>query len=373
MNLPIARVSERRTLLWVAALALAGTGACESKPLQNDAGPGAGGSSAGGSSAGGRGGAPDDAGACTIDEPLFCLPGSGATVDTCGDFLMTPTCAGGQWVCPPGTGVPTRCRCPGLGSPICVCTNDGWQCGSGGTGGGGGTSGTGGHGGGGGTGGAGGAGGSSSGGTSGGCALPQQYCGVSSGGTCSDVGMPATCQAGTWVCPPGTVNNTSCLCPGSPPLPGCFCTSTGWRCGSGGSFGHGGAGGQGGGAGTFGSGGDGGSRGGTGGGSGGAGGNGGASGAGGNGVACSAVTTLDACDARPDCHSVFNDPHNCACAALGCCARFARCADGDRARCAETPTACDALTPYCESPYTVGYTPTCYEGCVRISECGTVP
>ena len=36
---------------------------------------------------------------------------------------------------------------------------------------------------------------------------------------------------------------------------------------------------------------------------------------------------------------------NCACDGLGCCARFARCADGDRARCTGGAIACDALTP----------------------------
>lgn len=353
MNLPITRAIERRALLWVAAIALAGAGACESK-LQPDGGPGAGGSSAGGASASSRGGAPGDAGVCPSNETLFCLPGSGATVDYCGDFLMAATCSGGQWVCPPGTGVPTRCRCPGLNPGMCVCTSDGWQCGGGGAGAGG-TSGAGGYGGYAGTGGAVGAGGSAGGSTGVDCSHPQQYCGVASP-TCSS-GMPATCEANVWVCPPGTVNITSCLCPTL--LPGCFCTSLGARCGDGGSPGRGGTGGKGGGAGTVG---------------GGGGSSGGADGgAGGTGGACSAVTTLEACDARSDCHSVFTDPHNCACLALGCCARFSRCADGDCARCAETQTVCDALTPYCESPYTVSYTQTCYEGCVRTTECGPVP
>jgi hypothetical protein len=357
---------ERRLLLWAAVTTLAGAGSCGSKPLQPDGGPGAGGSSVGGSRAGGTsgsggvggGGAAGDGGACTpSDGTVFCLPGSGATVDTCGDLLTPASCVGGQWVCSPGTGVPTRCRCPGLNTLMCVCTSDGWQCETGGTGGGAGTGGRGGN------AGAGGASGSSgSGGTGGGCGLPQQGCAVSSGGICSDALTPATCQAGAWVCPPGTVNATTCVCTGAP-RPGCFCTTTGWRCGSGGNQGHGGTGGQGGGAGA---------GGGTGGGSGGAaGGNAGAGGstggAGGNSAACSAVATLDACEARSDCHSVFTDPHNCACAALGCCARFSRCADG-KARCT-SGIGCEMLTPYCESPYVVSYTPTCYEGCVRATAC----
>jgi hypothetical protein len=85
------------------------------------------------------------------------------------------------------------------------------------------------------------------------------------------------------------------------------------------------------------------------------------------------VTTQAACDTRTDCHSVFEDPHNCACAALGCCARFARCADGDRARCTPGAAICTVVPPYCEQPYVVSYVNTCYEGCVRATECMPVP
>ena len=100
---------------------------------------------------------------------------------------------------------------------------------------------------------------------------------------------------------------------------------------------------------------------------------GGGGGAGGTGVACADVTTQAVCDTRSDCHSVFEDPHNCACAALGCCARFARCADGDRARCTNPGVACERVMPYCEQPYVVSYTGTCYEGCARATECMPVP
>lgn len=87
-------------------------------------------------------------------------------------------------------------------------------------------------------------------------------------------------------------------------------------------------------------------------------------------VPCGQVTTKDACEARPDCHSVFVDPHSCACLALGCCAQFSRCADGDLATC-KPPAgiACDAAVPYCESPYVVSYTSACYEGCVQAKDC----
>jgi hypothetical protein len=86
---------------------------------------------------------------------------------------------------------------------------------------------------------------------------------------------------------------------------------------------------------------------------------------------CSQVTTLDACEARSDCHSVFVDPGICDCIAVGCCAHFSACADGDRARCAAPATlACKAPTPFCESPaYVVAYTNVCYEGCVQSKDC----
>jgi len=84
---------------------------------------------------------------------------------------------------------------------------------------------------------------------------------------------------------------------------------------------------------------------------------------------CAQVTTKDACEARTDCHSVFVDPHNCTCAALGCCAQFSRCADGDKAMCKATGLACGAATPYCEGPYVISYTAVCFEGCVQSTDC----
>jgi len=89
-----------------------------------------------------------------------------------------------------------------------------------------------------------------------------------------------------------------------------------------------------------------------------------------SGTACGQVTTQAECDARTDCHSVFTDPHNCGCAAIGCCARFSRCADGALANCNDSNVSCDAATPYCESPaYVVSYSGFCYEGCVRAADC----
>jgi hypothetical protein len=109
---------------------------------------------------------------------------------------------------------------------------------------------------------------------------------------------------------------------------------------------------------------------------GGAGGSGGLSGSGGADAGapdasggCALATTADECDARPGCHSVFFDPHNCRCAQVGCCARFSRCADGQLALCNSTNLACLIQQPYCEGPYVVSYAGSCYEGCVRMTAC----
>lgn len=85
--------------------------------------------------------------------------------------------------------------------------------------------------------------------------------------------------------------------------------------------------------------------------------------------ACTAATTLAACDARVGCHPVFVDPQTCGCASLGCCAHFSRCADGDLAQCANAGIGCTIAAPHCEGPYVIGYSGVCYEGCVRASEC----
>jgi hypothetical protein len=84
---------------------------------------------------------------------------------------------------------------------------------------------------------------------------------------------------------------------------------------------------------------------------------------------CAAATTKETCEARPDCHSVFVDDRACACAGLGCCARFSRCADGASAVCKAPPITCDAVAPHCEGPYVVAYSDSCYEGCVQSSDC----
>jgi hypothetical protein len=86
-------------------------------------------------------------------------------------------------------------------------------------------------------------------------------------------------------------------------------------------------------------------------------------------VPCAQATTKDACEARPDCHSVFVDGRDCGCAALGCCTRFSRCADGGAAVCKAPAISCDAATPYCEGPFVVSYSGSCYEGCVQATDC----
>jgi hypothetical protein len=88
---------------------------------------------------------------------------------------------------------------------------------------------------------------------------------------------------------------------------------------------------------------------------------------------CAEVLTFDECEARADCHSVFEDPGTCGCGSVGCCARFDRCADGDTADCQEASVQCDALTPFCDNPaYVVSVAGTCYEGCVDPKDCAPV-
>ena len=85
--------------------------------------------------------------------------------------------------------------------------------------------------------------------------------------------------------------------------------------------------------------------------------------------ACALATTVDECDARAGCHSVFVDPGNCRCAALGCCAHFSRCADAAQALCKDNGLLCTMAQPHCEGPYVIGFASGCYEGCVRMTAC----
>ena len=87
-----------------------------------------------------------------------------------------------------------------------------------------------------------------------------------------------------------------------------------------------------------------------------------------NGSTCAQATTAAACDASADCHSVFQDPGTCGCAAPGCCAKFQRCSAGKKANC-KGPVACLVAQPFCEAPYVLSYINACYEGCVRATDC----
>jgi hypothetical protein len=83
---------------------------------------------------------------------------------------------------------------------------------------------------------------------------------------------------------------------------------------------------------------------------------------------CGQVTTRTECDGRNDCHSVFVDPGNCGCAALGCCAKFSRCADGASAKCSGIAM-CELAPPRCEGSFVRSYTSNCWEGCVSQDKC----
>ncbi len=86
---------------------------------------------------------------------------------------------------------------------------------------------------------------------------------------------------------------------------------------------------------------------------------------------CRSEATAASCDTRTDCHSVFTESVTCDCAVAGCCATFAGCADGAKASCTGTTPLCKSRGPYCDGvAYVVSYTASCFEGCVRPSECG---
>jgi|JI10StandDraft_1071094.scaffolds.fasta_scaffold180026_1 hypothetical protein len=62
------------------------------------------------------------------------------------------------------------------------------------------------------------------------CGPPSSLFCVSACG--SDAGYPAVCTGGSWACPPGTRDITTCPpgCVGAPPMPGCVCRGTSWSC-----------------------------------------------------------------------------------------------------------------------------------------------
>jgi hypothetical protein len=83
---------------------------------------------------------------------------------------------------------------------------------------------------------------------------------------------------------------------------------------------------------------------------------------------CDQQTTEAACRARSECHPVYRDPGTCLCAQPGCCMMFDACADGAQANC-KGPALCKSLPPTCEGQFTLGFANSCYEGCVKKSDC----
>ncbi len=78
----------------------------------------------------------------------------------------------------------------------------------------------------------------------------------------------------------------------------------------------------------------------------------------------------NACNARSDCHSVYQ-PALCECAEC-CCTPFNHCASGLPV--CNGPVLCRAQPPDCGNPdcnnrFAVGVANGCYEGCVLASEC----
>jgi hypothetical protein len=84
-------------------------------------------------------------------------------------------------------------------------------------------------------------------------------------------------------------------------------------------------------------------------------------------VICADAGSAADCNARPNCHAVFEPLMACGCPTPGCCTRYARCTDG-HANCAG-PAVCAQTPPDCQGPYVVAYTNSCFEGCVLQSEC----
>ena len=85
-------------------------------------------------------------------------------------------------------------------------------------------------------------------------------------------------------------------------------------------------------------------------------------------MACAEVKTIEACDARDDCHTVLADTSLCSCVAAGCCAIFDFCADGALADC-KGPATCKRMEPTCTPDFVVAFKYSCYEGCVRPIDC----
>jgi hypothetical protein len=88
-------------------------------------------------------------------------------------------------------------------------------------------------------------------------------------------------------------------------------------------------------------------------------------------IPCDQITTQTECDARPDCHEIY-EPGQCQC--NGCCCTFySRCESSSVADC-KGPAFCKSLPPDCGNPacngmFTVAYANGCYDGCVLATAC----
>lgn len=83
---------------------------------------------------------------------------------------------------------------------------------------------------------------------------------------------------------------------------------------------------------------------------------------------CSDARTEAECDARADCHSVFDNGWTCGCSTPGCCMQFVGCGQGAAVDCTG-PNLCPKGEPQCVSPYVLSYAGGCVEGCVLASKC----
>jgi hypothetical protein len=98
----------------------------------------------------------------------------------------------------------------------------------------------------------------------------------------------------------------------------------------------------------------------------------GGQGVGGSPAACAQAGTQAACDASPNCYSVFFDPNTCGCSGAGCCAHFNHCAEGPGGAQCYGGVSCALSPPFCEGPYVVSYRGDCFEGCVNSADCAPV-
>jgi hypothetical protein len=79
--------------------------------------------------------------------------------------------------------------------------------------------------------------------------------------------------------------------------------------------------------------------------------------------------TRDEAHCDGSCHPVYKDRDTCDCSTPGCCMGFSVCAPGP-AICDVTAVTCSVDPPACGPGFQYSYRNGCYEGCVKLSECG---